>query len=139
MRNHPPRGNGHATIPSPPFSSLDLGHARTRAQREFKAPDLRLEPQSATWESSDVAITPSAGRTLGELSKGPRPLDFSSLRSIEYWALALKLDSGICSSLCLVVNTSVRNSCLPAAWSVTEAGDSSYLKIVERIKQRWGL
>ena len=31
----PPRGDGHAAIPSPPFSSRDLGHARTCAQREF--------------------------------------------------------------------------------------------------------
>ena len=31
----PPWGDGHAAIPSPPFSSRDLGHARTRARREF--------------------------------------------------------------------------------------------------------
>ena len=31
----PPRGDGHAAIPSPPFSSWDLGHARIRAQREL--------------------------------------------------------------------------------------------------------
>ena len=51
----------HATIPSPPLSSRDLRHAHTRAQHEFKLPGLRLEPQSTTWESSDVAIAPSAG------------------------------------------------------------------------------
>ena len=31
----PPRGDGHAAITSPPFSSQDLGHTRTRARREF--------------------------------------------------------------------------------------------------------
>ena len=32
----PPRRDGHATIPSPPFSSRDLGHACTCAWCEFK-------------------------------------------------------------------------------------------------------
>ena len=34
-KKSPPRGDGHAAIPSPPFSSRDLGHARTPARREF--------------------------------------------------------------------------------------------------------
>ena len=34
----PPREDGHATIPSPPFSSRDLGYAGMHAQREFKPP-----------------------------------------------------------------------------------------------------
>ena len=33
----PPRGDGHAVIPSLPFSSRDLGHACTHARREFQA------------------------------------------------------------------------------------------------------
>ncbi|ELV12918.1 Serine/arginine-rich splicing factor 2 [Tupaia chinensis] len=32
-RSRSSRGDGHAAIPSPPFSSRDLGHARTRARR----------------------------------------------------------------------------------------------------------
>ena len=57
----PPRGDGHAAIPSPPFSSQDLGHARTCTQHEFKPPGPGLKPQSTTWESSDIAITLTAG------------------------------------------------------------------------------
>ena len=57
----PPRGDGHAAIPSPPFSSRDLGHARTRAQHEFKPPGPGLDLWSTTWESSDIAITLTAG------------------------------------------------------------------------------
>ena len=45
---NPPRGDGHATIPSPPFSSPDLGHARTCTWGEFKPPGLGLEPWSTT-------------------------------------------------------------------------------------------
>ena len=56
----PPRGDGHAAIRSP-FSSWDLGHTRTCTQREFKPPGPGLEPQSTTWESSDIAITLTAG------------------------------------------------------------------------------
>ena len=33
----PPREDGHAAIPSPPFSSRDPGHARTHARREIYA------------------------------------------------------------------------------------------------------
>ena len=40
----PPRGDGHASIPSPPFSSQDLGHTRTRAPCEFKPPGPGREP-----------------------------------------------------------------------------------------------
>ena len=57
----PPRGDVHAAIPFPPFSSWDLGHACTGTRHEFKSPGLGLEPQSTMWESSDIAITPSAG------------------------------------------------------------------------------
>ena len=39
----PPRKDGHATILFPPFSSRDLGHACTRAQREFKPQGPGLE------------------------------------------------------------------------------------------------
>ena len=56
-----PRGDGHAAIPTPPFSSQDLGHACTRTQREFKPPGPGFEPWSTTWESSGVAIMLSAG------------------------------------------------------------------------------
>ena len=56
-----PQGDGHAAIPSPPFSSRDLGHAHTRARREFKSLGPGLEPQSTTWESSDIAIMVTAG------------------------------------------------------------------------------
>ena len=34
----PSRGDGHTATPSLPFSSRDLGRARTHAQREFKPP-----------------------------------------------------------------------------------------------------
>ena len=34
-KKSPPRGDGHAAIPSSPFSSRGLGHARTRARCEF--------------------------------------------------------------------------------------------------------
>ena len=54
------RGDGHATIPSPPFSSWDLGHACTSTQHEFKPPGLGLEPWSTMWESSDITITLTA-------------------------------------------------------------------------------
>ena len=60
-RNHPPGGDGHAAIPSPPFSSRDLGHALTCTRREFKPPGPGCEPRSTTWESSDIAITLTAG------------------------------------------------------------------------------
>ena len=60
-RKSPPSGDGHAAIPSPPFSSRDLGHVRTCARREFKPPGPGLEPRSTTWESSDIAITLTAG------------------------------------------------------------------------------
>ena len=57
----PPRGDGHATIPSPPFSSHDLGHARTCAWCEFKPPSLGLELWLTTWEPSDIAIMLTTG------------------------------------------------------------------------------
>ena len=60
-KSPPPRGDGHATVLSPPFSSRDLGHTRTRAWREFRPPSLGLELQSTTWESSDIAIMLTAG------------------------------------------------------------------------------
>ena len=60
----PPRGDGHAAIPSSPFSSRDLGHAHTCAQREFKPPGLGLEPCSTRWEPCDVTIMPSAGSSI---------------------------------------------------------------------------
>ena len=60
----PRRGDGHAAIPSPSFSSWDLGHARTHAQHEFKPPGLGLEPWLTTWESSDIAITLTAGPSV---------------------------------------------------------------------------
>ena len=56
-----PRGEGHVAILSPSFSSWDLGHARTRARREFKPPGLGHEPRSTMWESSDIAIMLTAG------------------------------------------------------------------------------
>ena len=56
-----PRGDGHAAIPSPPFSSRDLGHARTRAWCEFKPLGLGRELRLTTWESSDIAIMLTAG------------------------------------------------------------------------------
>ena len=66
-RNHLP-GDGHTTILSPPFSSQDLGHARTRARREFfKPPGPGREPRSTTWESSNTAITLTAGPQKGFL------------------------------------------------------------------------
>ena len=43
----PSRGDGHVAIPSP-FSSRDLGHARTHTQREFKPPGPGLELWSTT-------------------------------------------------------------------------------------------
>ena len=57
----PPRGDGHAAIPSPPFSSRNLGHTRTCAWHEFKPPGPGLKPWSTTWESSDIAIMLTAG------------------------------------------------------------------------------
>ena len=36
-------------------------HTHTRAQREFKPPGPGLELQSTTWQSSDIAIIPTAG------------------------------------------------------------------------------
>ena len=50
-----------------PFSSILLlgsWHARTRAWREFKPPGPGLEPRSTTWQSSDIAITLTAGPCL---------------------------------------------------------------------------
>ena len=44
-----PWGDGHATIPSPPFSSQDLGHTGTCAWHEFQSLGLGLELQSTTW------------------------------------------------------------------------------------------
>ena len=58
-KKSPPRADGHAAIPSLPFSSWDLGHACTCAQCEFMPLGLKL--WSTTWESSDIAITPTAG------------------------------------------------------------------------------
>ena len=55
-----PKGDGHTAIPSPLFSSWDLGHARTCAWHEFKPLCLGRELWSTTWESSDVAVMPSA-------------------------------------------------------------------------------
>ena len=63
-RNCPPRGDGHATIPSPPFSPWDLGHAHTCFQREFKPQGPGLKPPLTTRESSYTAITPTAGPYL---------------------------------------------------------------------------
>ena len=60
----PPTGDGHTMIPSPPFSSQDLGHARTHAQCEFKPLGPGLEPRSTTWEYSDIDIMPTAGPSL---------------------------------------------------------------------------
>ena len=67
-----PRGDGHAAIPSPPFSSRDLGHARTRTRHEFKPLGPGLEPRLTMWESSDVAITLTAGpNDEGNFLRGP--------------------------------------------------------------------
>ena len=57
----PPREDGHVSIPSPPFSSHDLGYTCTCVWHEFKPPGLGLEPRSTTWESSNIAITLTAG------------------------------------------------------------------------------
>ena len=57
----PPRGDGHTAIPSLPFSSQYLEHACTHAWREFKPLGPGLELWSTTWESSDIAITSTAG------------------------------------------------------------------------------
>ena len=67
----PPTGDGHAAIPSPPFSSQGLGHARTRARHEFKPPGLGLGLRLTTWESSDIAITLTAGPKLHYTLIGP--------------------------------------------------------------------
>ena len=56
----PPGGDGHARIPSP-FSSQDLGHSRSCARHKFKPPGLGRKPWSTAWESSDIAITLTAG------------------------------------------------------------------------------
>ena len=56
-----PRGDSYPSIPSPPFFSRDLGHTCICAQREFKPPGPGLELRSTTWESSDIAITSTAG------------------------------------------------------------------------------
>ena len=66
-KKSPPRGDGHAAVPSPPVSSRDLRHVSTHARREFKPPGLGLKPQSSTWKSSDIAIT---------LTTGPRSFTF---------------------------------------------------------------
>ena len=58
------RGDGHTAIPSPPFSSWDLGHARTRARHEFKPLGLGLEQQSTTWEFSDIVIMLTADPSI---------------------------------------------------------------------------
>ena len=57
-----PRGDGHAAIPSPFSSPLGIlgTHAHAPSVR-FKPPGLGHEPRSTTWESSDIAITPTAG------------------------------------------------------------------------------
>ena len=60
-KKSPSREDGHAAIPSPPFSSRDLGHACTCARHEFKPPGPGLEPRSTTWEFSDIAIKLTAG------------------------------------------------------------------------------
>ena len=57
----PLKGDGHTAIPSPPFSSWVLGHARTRTRREFKPPGPGLKPQSTTWKFSDIAVMLTAG------------------------------------------------------------------------------
>ena len=59
-KKSPPRGDGHAAIPSPPFSSWDLGYARTRTRSEFKPLGPGLEPWLTTWESSNIVIMPTA-------------------------------------------------------------------------------
>ena len=56
-----PRGDGHTAIPSPPFSSQDLGNACTCAWHEFKPSGPGLELWSTTWEFSDRAMTLTAG------------------------------------------------------------------------------
>ena len=63
----PPRGDGHTTIPSPPFSSWDLVLVHTCPRNEFKPPGLGLELRSATWGFSDIAITLTAGPSFGFL------------------------------------------------------------------------
>ena len=51
----------YTTIPFPPFSSRDLGHTCTCTWCEFKPLGPGLEPWLITWESSDIAITLTAG------------------------------------------------------------------------------
>ena len=65
----PPRGDGYAAISSLPFSSLDFGHAHTHTWHEFMPPGLGREPQSNTWESSDIAITPTFGPNMNRSFK----------------------------------------------------------------------
>ena len=72
MRNYPPRGDGHAAIPSP-FSSQDLGHARTCALHEFKPPGPGLKLRSTTWEFSDIAFM---------LTTGPHSSTFDSMLEV---------------------------------------------------------
>ena len=57
----PPVGDGQGAIPSPPFSSWDLVHARTCAWHEFKPPGPGIKLWSTMWEFSDIVITPTAG------------------------------------------------------------------------------
>ena len=63
-KKSPLQGNDHTTLSSPPFSSQDLGHARTRAQLDFQAGGLGLELPSTMWESSNIAITLTAGSLI---------------------------------------------------------------------------
>ena len=63
-RNHLPRGV--ATLQSLLLHS-PLGILGTHTHVplvSFKSPDQELEPQSTTWESSDITILPSAGPIL---------------------------------------------------------------------------
>ena len=125
-KKSPPRGYGHTPIPSPPFSSQDLGHTRTHAQREFKPPSPGIELRLTTWESSDIAVTLFAVFTPGSFSDVlsyvaqacfelpiPSLLICWDFRHMPPW-LALRLDEE--SNLCLpcgLLNSSINHHLIP--------------------------
>ncbi|ELW58475.1 Brain-specific angiogenesis inhibitor 1-associated protein 2-like protein 2 [Tupaia chinensis] len=64
----PLRGDGHATIPSPPFSSRDLGHARTHTRRAL----LWVEQAGISVEPSRGDPPRSRSNSFGERPGGAR-------------------------------------------------------------------
>ena len=99
----PPGGYGHATIPSPPFSSWDLGHARTCTLHNLKGIGSGTRT-AVDYIGSNIAITlttdpPSMFLSMCVFGTSRWHNSYIVDRSSSLGPSRLKLMPGVCACL----------------------------------------